>query len=133
MVLTLWSSQYASPFIRPARTAGIEPAPTALETAVLPLNYVPEDSRRERKTRPPAHPPPPSPAAPPTRRPAPGDPQTRTRRPAAPHPETRRPVDPPAEASRPGPDGNQTLSGGTGRAGLARYTFDRGLRGGLAF
>ena len=34
---------------------------------------------------------------------------------------------------RPGPDGKQTLSGGTGRAGPARYTFDRALRGGLAF
>ena len=34
---------------------------------------------------------------------------------------------------RPGPDGKQTLSGGTGRADPARYTFDRALRGGLAF
>jgi hypothetical protein len=34
---------------RLARTAGIEPAHAALETAVLPLNYVPK-GRRERKT-----------------------------------------------------------------------------------
>ena len=31
------------PAMRRAGTAGIEPAHAALETAVLPLNYVPED------------------------------------------------------------------------------------------
>ena len=31
------------PAVRRAETAGIEPAHAALETAVLPLNYVPED------------------------------------------------------------------------------------------
>jgi hypothetical protein len=31
------------PAMRRAGTAGIEPAQAALETAVLPLNYVPED------------------------------------------------------------------------------------------
>src|SRR5690348_16670401 len=31
------------PAERRARTTGIEPAPTALETVVLPLNYVPEE------------------------------------------------------------------------------------------
>jgi hypothetical protein len=33
------------PARRRAGTAGIEPAHAALETAVLPLNYVPEDKK----------------------------------------------------------------------------------------
>jgi hypothetical protein len=33
------------PAERRARTTGIEPALTALETVVLPLNYVPEDKK----------------------------------------------------------------------------------------
>jgi hypothetical protein len=35
-----------------AGTAGIEPAHAALETAVLPLNYVPEGIKRVKKNRP---------------------------------------------------------------------------------
>jgi hypothetical protein len=35
----------SQPAERRARTTGIEPALTALETAVLPLNYVPEDKK----------------------------------------------------------------------------------------
>ena len=37
------------PAMRRAGTAGIEPAHAALETAVLPLNYVPEDKEGKEK------------------------------------------------------------------------------------
>jgi hypothetical protein len=37
------------PAVRRAGTAGIEPAHAVLETAVLPLNYVPEDENGKEK------------------------------------------------------------------------------------
>jgi hypothetical protein len=40
------------PAVRRAGTAGIEPALAALETAVLPLNYVPMEVMRVKKNRP---------------------------------------------------------------------------------
>ena len=38
------------PAVRRAGTAGIEPALVVLETAVLPLNYVPKKEAGQRKT-----------------------------------------------------------------------------------
>jgi hypothetical protein len=37
------------PTMRRARTAGIEPAHAVLETAVLPLNYVPKGKKGKEK------------------------------------------------------------------------------------
>jgi hypothetical protein len=37
------------PAMRRAGTAGIEPAHAALETAVLPLNYVPKEEKGKEK------------------------------------------------------------------------------------
>ena len=37
------------PAMRRAGTAGIEPAQAALETAVLPLNYIPGDKKGKEK------------------------------------------------------------------------------------